>query len=614
MKSLPKNVLTLLFCLVLLLLLAARLVSYQLGTRYFASAEQMRHSQDALFALHALLSAIQDAETGQRGYLLTGDEEFLEPYESAGESARQRLNELRSLEANEPETLAKVNELAELAEDKLDFAAQTIALFRSGRTEEAVDDVRSRRGKEIMDDIRGRVAHLEQMEYREIARSRDAAFENWREGSLTFGVFTGVEFAVLVVGFLLLLNYEKRRRAAEQSLLATTQLQDAIFEAADYSIVAVNLEGVIQTFNRAAERWLGYSAEEVVGKVTPAIFHERREIEAYARQLSQELGRPLEPGMETMVAKARLGLPDEREWTHIRKDGTRYPVLLSVTPIRDENGRITGYLGIGSDLSEKHRVAQELKQAKEAAEASSRGKSAFLANMSHELRTPLNAIIGYSEMLREDAEASGQTQNVQDLERIGSAAKLLLSMIGDVLDLSKVEAGKMALHPETFDVGQLMLDCASTIRPLAERNQNKLEIERPTDVVDVEADLAKLRQVLLNLLSNACKFTSRGVIRFSVRCDSGSCMFLIRDSGIGMTSEQMRNLFQPFAQADASTSSRFGGTGLGLAISRQLCRAMGGDITVESTAGKGSTFTVTLPMRLNETPAARASDLSAAAR
>lgn len=256
-------------------------------------------------------------------------------------------------------------------------------------------------------------------------------------------------------------------------------------------------------------------------------------------------------------------------------------------------------------LSEELRQAEsrekELAEARLAAEAANRAKSTFLANMSHELRTPLNAIIGYSELLCEEAEDMElQDAIVPDLKKITSAGKHLLALINDILDLSKIEAGKFELFRETFDLNDAVREVIATIQPLADKNRNKLQLECPDDLGTMYADLVRVRQCLFNLLSNACKFTSDGTVSLSVlkttENDREWVQLVVRDSGIGMTPEQLAKLFQPFTQADASATRKYGGTGLGLTITKRFCEMMGGSIEVESVVGQGSTFRIRLPM------------------
>jgi signal transduction histidine kinase len=251
------------------------------------------------------------------------------------------------------------------------------------------------------------------------------------------------------------------------------------------------------------------------------------------------------------------------------------------------------------EITERYQVEQQLMVAKNAAEEASRAKSAFVANMSHELRTPLNAIIGYSEMLQEDAADLGYVQAVPDLEKIQIAGRHLLGLINDILDLSKIEAGKMTLCVEPFDVTTLITDVVGTAQPLVAAHRNQLQLEISSDAGRMVSDATKLRQVLLNLLSNAAKFTDRGRITISVARDTrdgcGWIVIRVKDTGIGMTAEQASRLFEDFMQADTSTTRRYGGTGLGLAISQRFCRMMGGVITAESEPARGSTFIVSVP-------------------
>jgi PAS domain S-box-containing protein len=303
-----------------------------------------------------------------------------------------------------------------------------------------------------------------------------------------------------------------------------------------------------------------------------------------------------------------------------RRDGSTIWISENARSICDESGRVLYYEGTVQDITAGKLAESALHQALEAAESANRAKSTFLANMSHELRTPLNAIIGYSEMLQEEAEELGDEAFVPDLEKIRSAGKHLLSMIDDILDISKIEAGRMDLYLETFDIHALIESAVATARPLVEKNGNTVEVNCRDNLDTMHADMTKVRQVLLNLLSNAAKFTQNGKIAIGVErikneqlkminqeessqiliSNSEFLSFRVADTGIGMTKEQLQRVFQPFTQADASTTRKYGGTGLGLAISQRLCQMMGGSIEASSTLGSGSTFTVLLPSAIQQ--------------
>jgi signal transduction histidine kinase len=253
---------------------------------------------------------------------------------------------------------------------------------------------------------------------------------------------------------------------------------------------------------------------------------------------------------------------------------------------------------------ENSRLFAALQEANGQLAEASEHKSQFLANMSHELRTPLNAIIGYSEMLQEEAEDLDQQSLILDLRKVNAAGRHLLGLINNILDFSKIEAGRMDLFVESFEVGQLVHDVEAIVQPLVEKNGNALVVACPEDIGAIQADLTKVRQALFNLLSNAAKFTDQGTITLTVKREPDDWLtFAITDTGIGMTEEQLSRLFEAFSQAEASTRSRYGGTGLGLAISRHFCRLMGGDLTVESVYGEGSTFTARLPVAVGRASA-----------
>ncbi len=292
------------------------------------------------------------------------------------------------------------------------------------------------------------------------------------------------------------------------------------------------------------------------------------------------------------------------------------------TALQSTNGELkTRTQELEEEVFQRKQAQEELLNAKHAAEEANRAKSTFLANMSHELRTPLNAIIGYSEMLEEETRDTGKVENVQDLKKIQTAGKHLLSLINDVLDLSKIEAGKMGLHLEAFDVSQVIEEMVTTLQPAAAKNANSIHVHVAENVTVMKADITKVRQILFNLLSNACKFTDHGAVSVDVDqikvVDREWIQFKVSDTGIGISAKQKENLFHEFAQADASIARKYGGTGLGLAITHRFVQLMKGQINVESEPGQGATFTVQLPAQVviettESVPSKGAGDASAA--
>ncbi len=391
----------------------------------------------------------------------------------------------------------------------------------------------------------------------------------------------------------------------EQKLKQTLALQQAILDNANHSIIAVDHDGTISVFNRAAEKMLGYTADEMVGKVNPSAFHDRNEMCDRAAELSREVGHRVEPNMEVFVTKPRSGSVDEREWTYVRKDGSRFPVLLSINALLDDVKRITGYVGIASDITERKIVENELLQAKQIAELANRAKSDFLANMSHEIRTPMNGIMGMADLTLGTPLDAEQREYIKTIKE---SADSLLTVINDILDFSKIEAGKMALDAIDFDLHERL---ASTAKVLAVRAQQKglelifqIDPDVPTMVV---GDPDRLRQVIVNLLGNAIKFTDTGeiVLRVQRMADKtlpdGQCRLhvSVTDTGVGIPLDKQQTIFESFAQADTSTTRKYGGTGLGLTISSRLVQLMRGQIWVDSQPGKGSTFHFTVGMNVS---------------
>ncbi|RJG02459.1 PAS domain S-box protein [Noviherbaspirillum sedimenti] len=398
----------------------------------------------------------------------------------------------------------------------------------------------------------------------------------------------------------------------EALLLATTTFQKAILDSARISIITVDREGNIQSFNVGAERMLGYRAEEVIGKINPLCFHDEREIRERAPALSLELGETVEPGLDVFIAKGKRSQVYEDEWTYVRKDGSRLPVFLSITALRTNADDIIGYLGIAFDITQQKETEAQLQQARADAEEASRAKSAFLATMSHEIRTPMNGVLGMAEVLARSKLTRHQSEMVQTIR---DSAGVLLNLIDAILDFSKIEAGRLELERAPLSIRDLAEGICTSLLPVAAGKGVDLNLfVSPAIPERVMADDVRLRQMLYNLLGNAIKFSGdrpgqRGRVWLRAEVLQAAPLkiaFRISDNGIGMAPEAVDKLFSPFTQAEASTTRRFGGSGLGLAICKRLVELTQGEIRVDSTLGSGSSFTIILPFTLAEEQTAQA--------
>jgi PAS domain S-box-containing protein len=371
---------------------------------------------------------------------------------------------------------------------------------------------------------------------------------------------------------------------------ADLKIMSLAVEHSPASVLMTNPQGTIEYVNRKFVEITGFERDEAIGD-NPRILQSG----LTAKEVYTDLWQTIKSGQEW-----------RGELLNKRKNGELYWESVSILPIFNTDEEIQHFVAIQEDISKRRQEQQEIRESKEAAETANRAKSQFLASMSHELRTPLNAIIGYSELLQEEADALEQGSFSKDLKKICQAGRHLLGLINNILDLSKIEAGKIELIMESFQVAKLIEEVASTVQQLVEKNGNKLEVGSLDGLGQMEADQTKLRQVLINLLSNAAKFTKDGHITLTTgreTVDGREWMtFAVSDTGIGLDEAQMKRIFLEFGQAERSTTNHYGGTGLGLTISRKFCQLMYGDIHVKSSLGEGSTFTARLPAKVRAAP------------
>ncbi len=364
-----------------------------------------------------------------------------------------------------------------------------------------------------------------------------------------------------------------------------------LLESTGEGIYGIDLEGRCTFANPACVRLLGFdSADELLGEVMHDLVHH-----------TKSNGDPY-PMTDCQIYRAfwegrGVHVDDEVMW---RRDGEQFCSEYWSYPMRRE-GELIGSVLTFIDITERREVQEQLRRAKALAEQASEAKSQFMANMSHELRTPMNAILGYSEMLMEDAEEAELEEMVADLTKINAAGRHLLELINAVLDLSKIEAGRMDLHIETFAVAPLLDEVVAVAEPLIVKNGNTFIKSWDESIGSIDSDMTKIRQALFNLLSNAAKFTSEGQVTLAVSriAENGTerIRLAVSDTGLGIPADKLEHVFEEFAQAEDTTTRDFGGTGLGLSLTRRLCRLMGGEVTLESEPGEGSTFTIDLPCR-----------------
>jgi signal transduction histidine kinase/ActR/RegA family two-component response regulator len=405
-----------------------------------------------------------------------------------------------------------------------------------------------------------------------------------------------------IIGYLLIGTDNTARKHAEEALLKAGALQSAIFNSANFSSIATDAEGVIQIFNVGAERMLGYDVADVVNTITPADISDPQELIARADALSTEVGTVITPGFEALVFKAARGIEDIYELTYIRKDGSRFPAVVSVTALRDGHNAIIGYLLIGTDNTarkhvdtERKRLDQVLLEKNAELERATLAKSDFLSSMSHELRSPLNAILGFAQLIAIDATTITSSQK-GNIDQILHAGWYLLELINGILDLAQIESGKLSLSLEQVSLPEVMVECQAMIEPQCQTRNIRMSFCQFDVPCFVHADRTRLKQVVINLLSNALKYNRVVGGSVTVECSTSTperVRISIRDTGAGLPSAQLAQLFEPFNRLGRETGGEEG-TGIGLVVSKRLVELMGGAIGVESTVGVGSVFWIEL--------------------
>jgi signal transduction histidine kinase/CHASE3 domain sensor protein len=644
-------------------------LTYERSRLVVADVQEVERSHETLEASGSLLTRAIDAETGQRAYLLIGDETFLEPYKGARTDIERSLAALRRLVRDDAAQMTRLNTIEQLVNERFALLDSSILRRRTGQLNSAANAASLLSGKEKMDQLRGAVAALQSQE--RVLLSERRAAEQHGVATATILIVIAALVAVLLSALINMAisralddqgkaNVELRRvnedleRQSEQLELQAAEMES---QAAELEATSEDLRSTNEALTRTTlaaellsdasqvlsstldyEKTLEAVARLAVGEMSDWCTVDLVDSDGAIRQVvmahvdeekikwARELGKRYPPdysGSTGVGQVIRTGRPeiypeitdemlassakDEEHLAILRelrfKSALIVPMIArgrtlgALTMVSGENGRKYGDadLTLAMELATRAALAIDNSQLYRSALSASEAKSAFLATMSHELRTPLNAIIGYQSLLKEGIDGPLNESQLNQLKRIRSSADHLLALIDEVLTFSRVEAGKEVVRWEDVSLRPIVEDALTMTTPLAELKG--LAFRAEGDDVRLYTDGGKVRQILLNLLSNAIKFTDSGEVVIRSRSDGEKIQVSVTDTGIGIAAENLERIFDPFWQVEQRSTRKVGGTGLGLSVSRTLARLVGGEIGAESELGKGSTFTLTLPIR-----------------
>ncbi len=590
--------------------------SFRIFSQMQKASDERKRTYIIQTQANVFLSNLKDAETGQRGYVLTGSEGFLEPYLKVKDEIRGELEQLQQMTLL-PEAHKKAEELTPLLNQKMEELAQVIEIRRSQGLAAASEFVRNAQGKTLMDSIRMTMGDFMQLEKAVLAQ-RDAAVQTEMRWILAVLVSSSVLALLFAATFVLALS-RRAKQQLENSVHRETQhllrLQQetnqqlqltkdtlevseeklaVLLNSIGDGVIATDAEGRVTLLNPLAEKLTGWMQVEATGRPIGEILN----------LINHVTRQPATLPAKNALAQGTAQRLDEHT-SLITRDGSERPIADSCAPIRDRAGQVIGAVQVFRDDTERQRAEEdlrralaELNQANRELAQTGRLKDEFLANMSHELRTPLNAILGLSEALLEQFSGPLTERQVKSITTISTSGTHLLTLINDILDLSKVEAGKLELNPEPLNVQEFCESCLVFVRTQAMQKNIGVAFEHSGRAAQFSADPKRLKQILVNLLTNAVKFTPEGGrIGLTVAAPEGEevVRFTVWDTGIGIAPENERKLFRAFTQIDSGLTRAQEGTGLGLALVAKMVELHGGSLALESAPGKGSRFIVTLP-------------------
>jgi PAS domain S-box-containing protein len=559
------------------------------------------HAHVVSKAIDEVSANLREAGTSQRAYISTNTAMYLDQFEKA--QARTLLS-LTNLEAKIADNLTQVGTFSwykALVEQQVEIYNSNVNLQIQGDLDGAKRMLSSGRGYTQMETIADATKIMEREEDEVLSKQIVSTRDNVHQTEVLVLGGLGLSFLVIVFAGLTIFRDMNRRLAVEGALAESLNFERALVSSAAYGIIAVDANGIITEFNKAAEDMLGYTAEELVGKSTPERFHDPKEIAERAAVLSNELGRTVEPGLDVFMAIPRLGRVEDREVTFIRRNGERFVVQLSVTAIPGSTGEVTGFIGIASDITERKKIE--------------RLKAEFISTVSHELRTPLTSIRGALGLVLGGLTGDIPGQAKELLNVANKNAERLSRLINDILDIEKIESGKMEFKLQRQFLAPLLQQAVESIQDFARQFNVTVTVSNMIPDQEINVDGDRFIQVMVNLLSNAAKFSPpNSAVSVTAERRGGILRVSVSDRGKGIPFEFQSRVFEKFGQADSSDSRAKSGTGLGLSITKVIVEKLGGVISFDTKEGLGTTFHVDLPGMASVAPAEAPGALSGARR
>jgi PAS domain S-box-containing protein len=587
----PSRVIGVVFCVTVAVVVASTVITYWFGNRVLRSHASEERRRDVIARLERLTSSLKDAETGQRGFVITGDESYLQPYDEAVESLPREIEKLSGMERIGI-TAAEVRALSDLIRQKLAELRSTLELRRSGGFAAAASVIQANAGKKIMDQVRAEVGRLQSKQFAALQADSRLSTKATRTRTLIFILTASINIILLAWAYQRIArSIRERDSALAQSFRRGKELEQQkdllsiTLASIGDCVLVTDKDGRITFMNRVAEKVTGWTLADANGRPTADVF---RILNEHSRETVEN---PVDKVMKHGVI---VGLANHT--VLVRKDGTEVPIDDSGAPIRDRDGVLRGVVLVFRDFSEHKRNENELRAAKETAETANKAKDQFLAMLSHELRTPLTPVLATLNLWEasEDVPAALHA----DVEMLRRSIELEARIIDDLLDLTRIARGMLSFSPENTDVDALIEFLVGLSQSEFLNKQLKVALQLNAPRHHVYTDASRLQQVLWNIVRNAVKFTEVGgsVTIATANDPRGNVEIAITDTGIGMSEETISKLFIPFEQADPTRHRHYGGLGLGMAISNALVDLLEGKLRARSEGlGRGSTFTVTFP-------------------